>query len=167
VDFHLTLFNLRILERQKQKYYLNSTQTYLSMMSYEMWFCYRGSILACALPWLRSLLLQHSTGIMSQESSLLALNSLYQVKNENLTLERLWRVMYSNEKVFFILKFMSEYALWTFLLSFWPFPGYQVCLLEYSWDNQIILFFLKNLIAEIRLVFADVVLSFIYWGYNC
>lgn len=40
----------------------------------------RGSILACALPWLRSLLLQHSTGIMSQESSLHALNSLYQVK---------------------------------------------------------------------------------------
>ncbi|KAH8521108.1 hypothetical protein H0E87_002243 [Populus deltoides] len=39
----------------------------------------RGSILACALPWLRSLLLQHSTGIMSQESSLLALNSLYQL----------------------------------------------------------------------------------------
>ncbi|KAJ6932732.1 hypothetical protein NC651_008229 [Populus alba x Populus x berolinensis] len=40
----------------------------------------RGAILACALPWLRSLLLQHSTGIMSQESSLHALNSLYQVK---------------------------------------------------------------------------------------
>ncbi|KAJ6394453.1 hypothetical protein OIU77_023627 [Salix suchowensis] len=39
----------------------------------------RGSILACALPWLRSLLLQHSTRIMSQESSLLALNSLYQL----------------------------------------------------------------------------------------
>jgi len=124
--FSLTRFILRILERQKQKYYLNSTQTYLSMRSYEMWFCYRGSILACALPWLRSLLLQHSTGIMSQESSLLALNSLYQVKNENLTLERLWRVMYSNKKVLFILKFMSEYALWTFLLSFWPFPGYFV-----------------------------------------
>ncbi|XP_061980459.1 uncharacterized protein LOC133700806 isoform X4 [Populus nigra] len=39
----------------------------------------RGAILACALPWLRSLLLQHSTGIMSQESSLHALNSLYQL----------------------------------------------------------------------------------------
>ncbi|KAJ6942578.1 polyubiquitin 11 isoform X2 [Populus alba x Populus x berolinensis] len=39
----------------------------------------RGAILACAHPWLRSLLLQHSTGIMSQESSLHALNSLYQL----------------------------------------------------------------------------------------
>uniref|UniRef100_A0A2K2B2A9 Ubiquitin-like domain-containing protein n=1 Tax=Populus trichocarpa TaxID=3694 RepID=A0A2K2B2A9_POPTR len=42
----------------------------------------RGAILACALPWLRSLLLQHSTGIMSQESSLHALNSLYQVVDD-------------------------------------------------------------------------------------
>lgn len=40
----------------------------------------RGAVLACALPWLRSLLLQHASGIMSQESSLLALNSLYQVR---------------------------------------------------------------------------------------
>ncbi|KAL5575622.1 hypothetical protein UlMin_017321 [Ulmus minor] len=39
----------------------------------------RGAILACALPWLRCLLLQHASGIMSQESSLLALNSLYQL----------------------------------------------------------------------------------------
>nr|GLL35619.1 WD repeat-containing protein 43-like [Ipomoea trifida] len=39
----------------------------------------RGAILACALPWLRSVLLQHSSGIMSQESSFLALNSLYQL----------------------------------------------------------------------------------------
>ncbi|KAK9280845.1 hypothetical protein L1049_003735 [Liquidambar formosana] len=39
----------------------------------------RGAVLACALPWLRSLLLQHASGIMSQESSLLALNSLYQL----------------------------------------------------------------------------------------
>ncbi|CAA2969681.1 WD repeat-containing 43 isoform X1 [Olea europaea subsp. europaea] len=39
----------------------------------------RGSVLACALPWLRSLLLQHAGGIMSQESSLVALNSLYQL----------------------------------------------------------------------------------------
>ncbi|KAJ9190074.1 hypothetical protein P3X46_001308 [Hevea brasiliensis] len=39
----------------------------------------RGSILACALPWLRSLLLQHASGIMSHDSSLLALNSLYQL----------------------------------------------------------------------------------------
>ena len=41
----------------------------------------RGAILACALPWLRSLLLQHASGIVSQESSLSALNSLYQVFN--------------------------------------------------------------------------------------
>ncbi|TQD93588.1 hypothetical protein C1H46_020796 [Malus baccata] len=39
----------------------------------------RGAILACALPWLRSLLLQHASGILSQESSLSALNSLYQL----------------------------------------------------------------------------------------
>ncbi|XWS20392.1 hypothetical protein CRYUN_Cryun31cG0097200 [Craigia yunnanensis] len=39
----------------------------------------RGAILACALPWIKSLLLQHVSGIMSQESSLLALNSLYQL----------------------------------------------------------------------------------------
>ncbi|KAJ9179074.1 hypothetical protein P3X46_010898 [Hevea brasiliensis] len=39
----------------------------------------RGAILACALPWLKRLLLQHASGIMSQDSSLLALNSLYQL----------------------------------------------------------------------------------------
>ncbi|KAL2456208.1 GA-binding protein subunit beta-2 like [Abeliophyllum distichum] len=38
----------------------------------------RGAVLACALPWLRSLLLQDAGEIMSQESSLVALNSLYQ-----------------------------------------------------------------------------------------
>ncbi|KAL5539781.1 hypothetical protein UlMin_044150 [Ulmus minor] len=38
-----------------------------------------GAILACALPWLRCLLLRHASGIMSQESSLVALNSLYQL----------------------------------------------------------------------------------------
>lgn len=39
----------------------------------------RGAVLACALPWIRSLLLQHASGIMSQESSMQALNSLYQL----------------------------------------------------------------------------------------
>ncbi|XP_047976965.1 WD repeat-containing protein 43-like [Salvia hispanica] len=39
----------------------------------------RGAVLACALPWLRSLLLQHSSSIMSQESSLAALNSIFQI----------------------------------------------------------------------------------------
>ncbi|KAK9941359.1 hypothetical protein M0R45_017965 [Rubus argutus] len=39
----------------------------------------RGAILACALPWLRSLLLQHASEIVSHESSLSALNSLYQL----------------------------------------------------------------------------------------
>lgn len=39
----------------------------------------RGAVLACALPWLKSLLLQHASGIMSQESSLSALNTLYQL----------------------------------------------------------------------------------------
>ncbi|KAG2723047.1 hypothetical protein I3760_02G154800 [Carya illinoinensis] len=39
----------------------------------------RGAILACALPWLKGVLLQHSSSIMSQESSLLALNFLFQL----------------------------------------------------------------------------------------
>ncbi|KAG5537593.1 hypothetical protein RHGRI_024895 [Rhododendron griersonianum] len=39
----------------------------------------RGAVLACAIPWLRSLLLQQASVIMSQESSLVALNSLYQL----------------------------------------------------------------------------------------
>ncbi|KAH6800046.1 WD repeat protein [Perilla frutescens var. hirtella] len=38
----------------------------------------RGAVLACSLPWVRSLLLQHASSIMSQESSLAALNSLFQ-----------------------------------------------------------------------------------------
>ncbi|KAH0864007.1 hypothetical protein HID58_081218 [Brassica napus] len=41
----------------------------------------RGAVLACTIPWIKSLLLTHSSGIMSQESSLLALNSMYQVRN--------------------------------------------------------------------------------------
>ncbi|KAJ4844381.1 hypothetical protein Tsubulata_002332 [Turnera subulata] len=39
----------------------------------------RGAILACVLPWLRCLLLQHATGIVAHESSLNALNSVYQL----------------------------------------------------------------------------------------
>ncbi|CAN8305109.1 unnamed protein product [Cochlearia groenlandica] len=39
----------------------------------------RGAILACTIPWIKCLLLTHSSGIMSQESSLLALNSIYQL----------------------------------------------------------------------------------------
>ncbi|PIA65539.1 hypothetical protein AQUCO_00100794v1 [Aquilegia coerulea] len=39
----------------------------------------RGAVLVCALPWLKSLLLQHASSIMSHESSILALNSLYQL----------------------------------------------------------------------------------------
>ncbi|KAL5975273.1 hypothetical protein ACLOJK_031952 [Asimina triloba] len=42
----------------------------------------RGAVLVCAIPWLRSLLLQHASGIMSQESSLFALNSLFQVSDD-------------------------------------------------------------------------------------
>ncbi|GKC26832.1 hypothetical protein Tco_1034126 [Tanacetum coccineum] len=38
-----------------------------------------GAVAACALPWLKSLLLQHASVIMSQEASLIALNSLYQI----------------------------------------------------------------------------------------
>ncbi|KAK9141646.1 hypothetical protein Syun_011046 [Stephania yunnanensis] len=39
----------------------------------------RGARVVCALPWLRNLLLQHASVIISQESSLVELNSLYQL----------------------------------------------------------------------------------------
>ncbi|TKY48103.1 WD repeat-containing protein 43 [Spatholobus suberectus] len=39
----------------------------------------RGAILTCALPWLKCLILQHASVMMSQESSLHVLNSLYQL----------------------------------------------------------------------------------------
>ncbi|KAK7271157.1 hypothetical protein RJT34_26815 [Clitoria ternatea] len=39
----------------------------------------RGAIMVCALPWLKCLLLQHASGIMSQESSSRVLNTLYQL----------------------------------------------------------------------------------------
>ncbi|RDX96950.1 WD repeat-containing protein 43, partial [Mucuna pruriens] len=39
----------------------------------------RGAILTCALPWLKCLILQHASVIMSKESSLQVLNSLYQL----------------------------------------------------------------------------------------
>ncbi|GKB83572.1 actin-related protein 2/3 complex subunit 2B [Tanacetum coccineum] len=39
-----------------------------------------GAVAACALPWLRSLPLQHASFIMSEEASLIALNSLYQMR---------------------------------------------------------------------------------------
>jgi hypothetical protein len=39
----------------------------------------RGSVLVCLLPWLQALLSRHMSSIVSQESSLMLLNSLYQV----------------------------------------------------------------------------------------
>lgn len=39
----------------------------------------RGAVLVCALPWLRNLLVLHSSRIMSRESSLITLSSLYQL----------------------------------------------------------------------------------------
>lgn len=39
----------------------------------------RGAVLACSLPWMKSLIRQHASGIMSQESSFHALNSLNQL----------------------------------------------------------------------------------------
>ncbi|KAL3638868.1 hypothetical protein CASFOL_016775 [Castilleja foliolosa] len=39
----------------------------------------RGAVLACAIPWLKRLLLLHAGSIMSQDSSLAALNSIYQL----------------------------------------------------------------------------------------
>ncbi|XP_031377519.1 WD repeat-containing protein 43 isoform X2 [Punica granatum] len=45
----------------------------------------RGAVVACALPWLRRLLLQHASGIISQESSFTSLNSLYQLIESRLS----------------------------------------------------------------------------------
>ncbi|KAL5712032.1 hypothetical protein ACHQM5_014242 [Ranunculus cassubicifolius] len=39
----------------------------------------RGAVLVCVIPWLKCLLLQHATRIISQESSIRSLNSLYQI----------------------------------------------------------------------------------------
>ncbi|KAF9588841.1 hypothetical protein IFM89_016779 [Coptis chinensis] len=39
----------------------------------------RGAVVVCALPWLKSLLLQHASAIIFQDSSIRALNSLYQI----------------------------------------------------------------------------------------
>ncbi|XP_006664236.1 uncharacterized protein LOC102711395 [Oryza brachyantha] len=39
----------------------------------------RGAVLVCLLPWLQNLLSKHMSSIVSQESSLLLLNSLYQL----------------------------------------------------------------------------------------
>ncbi|KAF7056448.1 hypothetical protein CFC21_063851 [Triticum aestivum] len=39
----------------------------------------RGSVLVCLLPWLQALLSRHMSSIVSQDSSLLLLNSLYQL----------------------------------------------------------------------------------------
>ncbi|XP_068307413.1 uncharacterized protein [Pyrus communis] len=61
----------------------------------------RGAILASALPWLRSLLLQHPSGIVSQESSLSALNSIYQVidhVDENVTISLLIDESYTSDE---------------------------------------------------------------------
>lgn len=58
---------------------LNSSDVLKLLHSLISFIQSRGAILVCALPWLRGLLLQHASKIMSQESSLLALNSLYQL----------------------------------------------------------------------------------------
>ncbi|GJY28657.1 hypothetical protein Tco_0404424 [Tanacetum coccineum] len=47
-----------------------------------------GAVVACALPWLRSLPLQHASIIMSEEASLIALNSLYQESFKRLTFHK-------------------------------------------------------------------------------
>ncbi|XP_038899613.1 WD repeat-containing protein 43 [Benincasa hispida] len=58
---------------------LNSSDVLKLLHSLISFIQSRGAILVCVLPWLRGLLLQHASKIMSQESSLLALNSLYQL----------------------------------------------------------------------------------------
>ncbi|KAL6511986.1 hypothetical protein OROGR_021583 [Orobanche gracilis] len=58
---------------------LNPSDVLLLLQSLVPIIQLRGAVLACALPWLRNLLLQHAGSIMSQESSLAALNSIYQL----------------------------------------------------------------------------------------
>lgn len=76
---------LDCLFRQDEKiirnsvYLLNPSDVFKLLESLISMIQSRGTVLACALPWLKSLLLQHASSIMSQESSLIALNSLYQL----------------------------------------------------------------------------------------
>ncbi|XP_024973092.1 WD repeat-containing protein 43 isoform X2 [Cynara cardunculus var. scolymus] len=76
---------LDCLFRQDEKvirnsvYLLNPSEVFKLLESLISMIQSRGAVIACALPWLKSLLLQHSSSIMSQESSLIALNSLYQL----------------------------------------------------------------------------------------
>ncbi|CAH8374862.1 unnamed protein product [Eruca vesicaria subsp. sativa] len=58
---------------------LNSLLQILQSSDFYTFFPCKGAVLACAIPWIKCLLLTHSSGIMSQESSLLALNSMYQL----------------------------------------------------------------------------------------
>ncbi|CAG7866939.1 unnamed protein product, partial [Brassica rapa] len=51
---------------------------YIYSLTFNTFLILQGAVLACAVPWIKCLLLTHCSGIMSQESSLLALNSMYQ-----------------------------------------------------------------------------------------
>uniref|UniRef100_A0A7C8YU27 Small-subunit processome Utp12 domain-containing protein n=2 Tax=Opuntia streptacantha TaxID=393608 RepID=A0A7C8YU27_OPUST len=55
---------------------LNPTDVFKLLDSLISMIQSRGAVLACAVPWLRSLLVLHLSRIMSQESSLVSLNSL-------------------------------------------------------------------------------------------
>ncbi|KAJ9559516.1 hypothetical protein OSB04_004676 [Centaurea solstitialis] len=76
---------LDCLFRQDEKvirnsvYLLNPSDVFKLLESLISMIQARGAVVSCALPWLRSLLLQHASIIMSQEASLIALNSLYQL----------------------------------------------------------------------------------------
>ncbi|KAF5808115.1 putative transcription factor WD40-like family [Helianthus annuus] len=76
---------LDCLFRQNEKVITNSVSVLNPSDVFKLLECLismiqsRGAIVACTLPWLKSLLLQHASSIMSQESSLIALNSLYQL----------------------------------------------------------------------------------------
>ncbi|KAL4559941.1 hypothetical protein LXL04_032087 [Taraxacum kok-saghyz] len=76
---------LECLFRQDEKIisnsvgFLNPSDVFKLLESLISMIQSRGIVVTCALPWLKSLLLQHASIIMSQESSLLALNSLYQL----------------------------------------------------------------------------------------
>ncbi|CAI8606670.1 unnamed protein product [Vicia faba] len=73
------LVNLRMLKESLMMIRLNPSNILKLLNSLITITESMGAILACALPWMKCLLLQHASRIMSQESSLKVLNSLFQL----------------------------------------------------------------------------------------
>ncbi|KVH98017.1 Small-subunit processome, Utp12 [Cynara cardunculus var. scolymus] len=79
---HVLLKQALHADDRNSVYLLNPSEVFKLLESLISMIQSRGAVIACALPWLKSLLLQHSSSIMSQESSLIALNSLYQTLDD-------------------------------------------------------------------------------------